>query len=105
MLLLQRDNIGAVRCLARGHCASLLIRNDAGLTALDMAQASSPREPAVVTLLARLEREEREKEKRDKDHEANARAEHNNGGGAWERGQWDWWERRQWRQWRQLAIK
>lgn len=85
MLLLQRDNIGAVRCLVRAG-ASLLVRNDAGLTALDMAQRKSPRDPAVVTLVARLEREEREKKQRDDDCKARARAReqqsyYGNGGG------------------------
>ena len=72
MLFLQRDNLGAVRCLVRAG-ASLLIQNDAGLTALDMAQRKSPRDPAVVMLVTRLEQEEREKKKRDDDYKSRAR--------------------------------
>ena len=73
MLFLQRDNVGAVRCLARAG-ASLLVRNDIGLTALDIAKKKSPRDPAVVTLIGRLENQEREKKKREDSNEKRARA-------------------------------
>jgi hypothetical protein len=59
MLLLQNDMPGFIKALVRMG-ASVLTKNDAGTTLLDMARSKRPRDEAIVHLIHKLERVEKE---------------------------------------------